>query len=342
VQAYKVALHPRILSVLAGPGGARLTALEEASRRRFFLVPASGHVHVDHFEVVAEGKTADLQPDAPVAPGDDVEVKLVEVDLHDATAGVGKLNGYDVVVAGAAKLVGKKAKAVAGAVLDGQVLARLADAPAASEAPISFESEAEKPTRAPGRKKAEEAAVEALTLDAEGELEPIAEIAEDATGEAEAEAEAEAEDAEAPKKKTRRGTRGGRRRKKPAAAEVAGDGEGAPAAEESSDEPTAETRKDAPRKRRPKIHVPEPTNGDSPGSPQPVAAEDPAEAVNGDPDATPRKKTRRGTRGGRRRKKPATEGAEAPADDAGRPPEPVAADVGYVPMSEWLEDFERP
>jgi ribonuclease G len=346
MQAYKVALHPRVLSVLAGPGGARLTAIEEASRRRFFLVPVSGHVHVDHFEVVAEGKTADLQPDAPVAPGDDVEVKLVEVDLHDATAGVGKLNGYDVVVAGAAKLVGKKAKAVAGAVLDGQVLARLADAPAASEAPISFESEAEKPTRAPGRKKAEEA-VEAPTLDAEGELEPIAEIAEDATGEAEAEAEvgagaeaeAEAEDAEAPKKKTRRGTRGGRRRKKPAAAEAAGDGE-APAAGESSDEPTAETRKAAPRKRRPKIHVPEPTNGDSPGSPEPVAAADPAEAVNGDPEATPRKKTRRGTRGGRRRKKPATEGVEAPADDVGRPPEPVAADGGYVPMSEWLDDFD--
>jgi ribonuclease G len=342
VQAYKVALHPRILSVLAGPGGARLTALEEASRRRFFLAPAAGHVHADHFEVVAEGKAADLQPDAPVAPGDDVEVKLVEVDLHDATAGVGKLNGYDVVVAGAAKLVGKKAKAVAGAVLDGQVLARLADAPAASEAPISFESEAEKPTRAPGRKKGEEAAVEAPTLDAEGEPEPTAQIAEDATGEeADAEAEAEAEDAEAPKKKTRRGTRGGRRRKKPAAAEASGDGE-APAGEESPDEPTAETGKGAPRKRRPKIHVPEPTNGDTPGSPEPVAAEDPAEAVNGDPEAAPRKKTRRGTRGGRRRKKPATEGAEAPADDAGRPPEPVAADGGYVPMSEWLDDFDRP
>ena len=80
-----------------------------------FLVPAAGHVHADHFEVLAEGKTADLQPDAPVAVGDDVDVKLVEVDLHDATAGVGKLDGYDVIVAGAAKLVGKKAKAVVGA-----------------------------------------------------------------------------------------------------------------------------------------------------------------------------------------------------------------------------------
>ena len=129
--------------------------------------------------MLAEGKTADLQPDAPVAVGDDVEVKLVEVDLHDATAGVGKLDGYDVIVAGAAKLVGKKAKAVVGAVLDGQVLARLADGPAASGAPITFESEAEKPTRAPGRKKAEEAAVEEPPADAEAEPEAVAEVAED-------------------------------------------------------------------------------------------------------------------------------------------------------------------
>jgi ribonuclease G len=337
VQAYKVALHPRILSVLAGPGGARLTALEEASRRRFFLVPAAGHVHVDHFEVVAEGKTADLQPDAPVAPGDDVEVKLVEVDLHDATAGVGKLDGYDVVVAGAAKLVGKKAKAVAGAVLDGQVLARLAEAPVVSEAPISFESEAEKPTRAPGRKKADEAAVEALAPDAEVEPEPIEEEADDGG----AGMEAGTGEPDVPKKKTRRGTRGGRRRKKPVAAEASADAE-VQAAEETKDEPAAATGKGAPRKRQPKIHVPEPTNGDSPGAPEAVAADEPAEAVNGDPEATPRKKTRRGTRGGRRRKKPAAESAEAAAGDAGLPPEPVAADGGYVPMSEWLDDFDRP
>ena len=46
-----------------GPGGARLAAIEEATRRRFFLVPAEGHIHTDHFEVVAEGKLVDLQPE---------------------------------------------------------------------------------------------------------------------------------------------------------------------------------------------------------------------------------------------------------------------------------------
>ena len=69
VQAYKVALHPRILALVAGPGGSRLAAIDEATRRRFFLVPADGHAHLDHFEVLAEGKLADLQPDAPVTEG---------------------------------------------------------------------------------------------------------------------------------------------------------------------------------------------------------------------------------------------------------------------------------
>src|SRR5581483_4985897 len=143
VQAYRVALHPRILSLVAGPAGTRLAAIEEAAKKRFFLVPSeSNHVHPDHFEVLAEGKLADLRPSAPVEEGDELEVKLVEVGLHDAGAGVGKLDGFDVVVAGAAKLVGKKTKVVVGRVLDGQVLAALlADEPA--EGPITFESEAE-------------------------------------------------------------------------------------------------------------------------------------------------------------------------------------------------------
>ena len=43
IQAYRVELHPRELALVAGPGGERLAALEEATRRRFYLVPAEGH-----------------------------------------------------------------------------------------------------------------------------------------------------------------------------------------------------------------------------------------------------------------------------------------------------------
>ena len=137
----------------SGPGGARLAAIEEATRRRFFLVPAEGHIHTDHFDVVAEGKLVDLQPVSPLVEGATVELKLGEVGRYDATAAAGRIDGVDVLVADAAKLVGKKATVTIGHVLEGQAFATLVASGEAGEGPITFESEAEKPTRAPARRK---------------------------------------------------------------------------------------------------------------------------------------------------------------------------------------------
>ena len=245
VQAYKVALHPRVLELLAGPGGARLAAIEEATRRRFFLVPAEGHIHADHFEVVAEGKLVDLQPVTTLVEGSTVELKLGEVGRYDATAAAGKIDGADVIVADAAKLVGKKANVTIGRVLEGQAFATLVAAGPTGEGPITFESEAEKPTRAPAKRKAattpgegdetslaleeEEAVVdEPHAVDLEDvSLPEGATVAEDAAPEEEddetesdLDATATPADGTTPaKKRTRRGSRGGRRRRKPAGAE---------------------------------------------------------------------------------------------------------------------------
>ena len=55
----------------------------------------------------------------------------------------------------------------------------------------------------------------------------------------------------------------------------------------------------------------------------------------------PKKKTRRGTRGGRGRKKKATPvaaGDAATAESAGSEPE-AQEDWDYVPMSEWADDL---
>jgi len=117
VQAYRIALHPRVLELLAGPGGSRLAAIEEATRRRFFLVPAEGHIHEDHFEILAEGKLADLQPASPLVEGATIELKLGEVGRYDAADAAGKIDGVVVHVAGAARLVGKKATVAVGRVL---------------------------------------------------------------------------------------------------------------------------------------------------------------------------------------------------------------------------------
>ena len=160
VQAYKVALHPRVLELVVGSGGSRLAAIEEATRRRFFLVPAEGHIHADHFEVVAEGKLVDLQPASPLVEGSTVELKLGEVGRYDATAAAGKIEGIDVLVADAAKLVGKKATVTIGRVLEGQAFATIVASGDAGEGPITFESEAEKPTRAPAKRKPTTAAGE--------------------------------------------------------------------------------------------------------------------------------------------------------------------------------------
>ncbi len=357
-QAFRVAVNPRVLSLLAGQGGARLAAIEAAARRRFFLVPAeNGHVHLDHFDVLEQGKLDALKPSAPFAEEETISVKLVEVGLYDASAGVGKVDGYDVVVADAAKLVGKKVSVTIGRVLDGIAFAVPAEAVSA-DGGITFEAEAEKPTRAPSRKKpaptpAKKAAAEPEPEEEdeeeeelEAEEDEVMAVADEATDEA-------AAGGAAPKKRTRRGTRGGRgRKKKPATAGAAAEGDDA-AGNGARAKPT--------------IHIPPPDLGveaeeaevDGAGTePEPGAQEEPVvEPVveTAEADGQPKKKrTRRGSRGGRRRKKPATNGADDQADDDAPAAdesegEAVAEDDAsaeqeqepeYVPMSEWIEDFD--
>ncbi len=389
VQAYQVALHPRTLALLAGSGGERLRALEDATRRRFYLVPAEGHAHADHFEVRAEGRRDDLAPQTSVTEGAEVDLKLVEIDLHDATAAVGKLDGLDVVVADAAKLVGKKAKVTIGRVLEGQAFAMLV-AGEPGVAPITFESEAEKPTRAPARRRADEAEAGAPEPEPEslGEVE-VDEVVEEAVV-AEASEDAEPEDAvavstgedgqpQAPaKKRTRRGSRGGKRRKKPTAALEAGEGgepDEEPEAVASADDGEAAVETASPKRRTPRIHVPDDgAEADDETETETAVGEEAASGPEADrpsegDGAVPRKRTRRGSRGGRsRKKKPAATNGDgaAPDPDAGEIAtvaseangepaalEPVPAeapaeapagasdDAGYVPMSEWIEDFDR-
>jgi ribonuclease G len=413
VQGFSVAVHPRVLSLLAGPGGSRLEAIEAAARRRFFLVPAAtdnGHVHLDHFEVLKQGKLETLRPSAPFEEGASLELKLLEVGLYDAAAGVGKVDGWEVVVAGAAKLVGKKVAVTVGRVLDGMAFATPADG-AAVPTPITFEAEAEKPTRGVSARKATaetaETAAEQPPAEAADLEEPETEKPEtekpkagrsraqkseaarpraqkqgtrsrkQAPDEEPAEVpevevvfegdavpaedvdEAIAADGLPKKRRTRRGSRGGRGRKK---ATTTATTEPAPESESGSEvaevEPeTAGARSG--RKRAPRIHVPAADLAASPELPEATDGE-PAEAVVGEPATSEgeptKKRTRRGTRGGRKRRKPSANGPVAVAEEG---PEtalvavevPVAVepsgaetatvDEPYVPMSEWIEDFER-
>jgi ribonuclease G len=201
-KAFKVEVAARIEWLVAGPGGERLRELEETTRRRFFLVGKEGE-HLDHFRVLDRGTLAKVAPQLPVDVGQELDLKLGEVGLYDAHAGVGKVNGVDVVVGDAAKLVGKKVKVRIAAVAEGIAWAELLAPVDAVAPPLTAEAEAERPTRA------------RRTAAKQEEVEPVAE----AQTEAEAPAEVAAAEEAAPlKKRTRRGSRGGRNRKKKAAA----------------------------------------------------------------------------------------------------------------------------
>src|SRR5439155_22854990 len=97
-------------ALVAGPAAERLVELEAQTKKRFFIVTKDG-AHSDHLAVLAEGSIAKLAPSAPVEQDAELELKLVEVDKHDPNAAVGKVGELDVVVAEAAKLVGKRVKA---------------------------------------------------------------------------------------------------------------------------------------------------------------------------------------------------------------------------------------
>jgi ribonuclease G len=385
-QAFRVELAETIASALVGPGAVRLMELEAMTKKRFVLV-GKPETHLDHLVVLAEGKLADLAPAAPAAEGAELQLQLVEVDRHDSSAAVGKIDGVDVVVGEAGSLVGKKPKVRVERVLDGVVYASLVRRPGKKPVePLTAEGEAEKPTRKPPARKA---AAGAAAAEPESAEEPVAEeapeavveepelVVEEIALEEEAEAAEEAGEAEeaatataAAKKKTRRGSRGGRKRKKPATAGAPAEAETEAEEAEPEGEPAAEVEAPA---RAVTIHLPDADLGrpaeeaeEAPAG-EPAAGE-PAEAGAEAPaDGQPKKKrTRRGSRGGRKRKKPAAASANGAGPESSEEPEPEpeaaeaepeplevpelepepsangepAEEWGYVPMSEWADDLD--
>jgi ribonuclease G len=330
-KAFKVEVAARVAWLIAGPGGSRLQELEETTRRRFFLVGKEGE-HLDHFRVLEQGTLEKVAPSLPVEVGQELDLKLGEVGLHDPEAGMGKLDGVEVAVGGAAKLVGKKVKARIVAVTEGLAWAELLAPVDQAQPPLTAEAEAERPTRARKAAARPEAGARE-TAEAEDVTEAEAE-ADAVDGDAEP---GEGGDEQPKKKRTRRGSRGGRgRRKKPTAAAegaaTAGDEEvpegaasggsaEAPSGEESpAEEPPADG---------PVIHVPDRD-----------LEEEGADGAEGE---RPKKRTRRGSRGGRNRRKKAAAGAPAGTAVEAPPGDEPASDGSangsgewdYTPMAEW-------
>ena len=328
-QAYRVVLNARVAARLIGPGAERLLAIEEATKRRFVL-EGREDVPFDHFEVLAQGKAAELEPERPVDEGAELHVKLVEVGLHDGTAAIAKLDGYSVCVGGAAKHVGRKVKVRIGRFLDGTAYATLVEPAEKVELPLTAEAEAEKPTRAPRRRAA---AAQADEAEPAVEAAPAEEIAEVDAAVDDEPVDDETGSEEKPKRRSRRGTRGGRRRRKAGtsaagngdAADAEGEAEEPGAAAEHEPEPPAPAPEVAPGGGHgPRIHVPPPELGLGPDD-EADGAEGDAGRAGAEEDGAeqPRKRrTRRGTRGGRnRRKRAPVAGAESEGDAVVEPVE---------------------
>jgi ribonuclease G len=306
-KAFKVELNAKIASLVIGPGGSRLRELEELTRRRFFLVGIDD-VHLDHFHLLDRGTVEKLASAAPFEVGQEVDVKLGEIGLYDSTAGVGKLKGYEITVGNAASLVGKKVRVRLTAVMDGIAYAERVAAAGESELPITAEAEAERPTRTSRRA---------------------------GSTQVEEPPEAEAGPPETPGVEEEPPARPGRRKSaaaagavatKPTARKRARSAKAAVEAPEAAEEapPAAEKAPTRPRRRKAADAGTEPEASEAvePG-PDVEPGVELESAVAAETEA-PKKRTRRGSRGGRgRKRKPAATGAEVEATVLEPPVEPV-------------------
>ena len=309
-QAFCVEMNPRVASILIGPGGARLAEIEAETGRRF-VFETDPSLPLEHFAVLAKGPISKLASEKfALERGQEVEVTLEARDVDRPMDAVARLDGYAVAVADAGGLVGRSARVRVERAERHGAYAVLADARTVAppiEAEIALTNEdGSQP----------ELAADAIAPVVEDGERPAAASADGATA-ADGRDGGEAA-AERPKKRTRRGTRGGRGRRKKTDA--------AGAVDASADGVAPEAAVEAP---------PDPEQAEDPpieiGSETPPADEEDAAAVeageiqsttNGEAPKA-RRKTRRGTRGGRnrRKKRPAeadVNGAEPSGDDEAR------------------------
>jgi ribonuclease G len=354
--AFLVELPARVAGVLIGPAGSRLAEIERETGRMFafelrddvpdehFAVLAEGTAE----EVAPRA--------LPVESGQVVTVLLEERHPQERGDAIARLGGYLIHVAGGGKRVGRRARIRVERATSTVAYASLVAAAPEPEAPVEAGTVAEEeqaeatrrrarrggrrkaaPAREPsadgevvpaepeegaaetaaegeeaapkkrtrrgsrggrGRRKAtaalgaEATEAEAAAVGAETDAGGEAQAPEPVAGEVEGAAEPAGEGETAvPKKRTRRGSRGGRGRRKAAA----------PGAEPREGGPATELRAEDVEPEAASAEPPETVEGTD----EPAGEE-----------GAPKKRPRRGSRGGRARKKPAaTEEAEAPSAD---------------------------
>ncbi|HEX2953212.1 MAG TPA: ribonuclease E/G, partial [Bacillota bacterium] len=109
-EAMLYAVNPAMASLLIGPGGAHLSAMEEISRKKLYIKGQEGLGYTD-LKLVKAGNHSDLERSAlPVSEGQTCIVEVTESHMNNPADGIGRIEGYVVDIEGAGEFVGKKIK----------------------------------------------------------------------------------------------------------------------------------------------------------------------------------------------------------------------------------------
>lgn len=242
-EAFLVELHSDVAAILVGADGSRLAELEAETGRRYAFKTKKSF-RLDRFQILQEGKTSEIEGLSPKVEAKPksrsrraapepvtavvLEDEVIDEDVEVVTAPEASVDGDAPPEEKPKKKTrrgtrggrGRKRKTAAtpasgdGAEADADVQAESA---AAETEPVAEAEPVAEPAPPRTRRRKPAAAVAAV---GDGAASPTEEPAE-ASSDAEPSADGDGAEAEKPKKKTRRGTRGGRRRKKKPAADGA-------------------------------------------------------------------------------------------------------------------------
>jgi ribonuclease G len=210
-ESFLVELNSQVATLLVGPGGSRLEELEKETGKKLALKGRQRAPH-DHFVVLSEGKAEEVESQAfPVETGQELRLELEEAHLHAETDAIARLNGYVITVAGAAAHVGEKVairiEKVGKTSAHGVLVSEDGDGAAAAQRPKKKTRRGTRGGR--GRKKKTTTSSTSSAAEA-ASSEPAA----DEETAAPEEEKTKSTDEVPKRKKTRRGSRGGRGRKR--------------------------------------------------------------------------------------------------------------------------------
>ncbi len=107
-EAFLIQMNPRVAARFTSHGARNLLEIEEETGKRFGFEGSEG-LPLEHFAVTLEGTGDEVRERAvPFSEGDEVLVAILEPHMYEEGAGVAKLDGYVVTVAGAARHLGDK------------------------------------------------------------------------------------------------------------------------------------------------------------------------------------------------------------------------------------------